>query len=63
MQILHDELAAHQLELSQKEEQLKTSEAQRKLLEAENTQLVNRWMLLKQEEAAKMNEANEFVER
>ncbi|KAJ3039001.1 hypothetical protein HDV00_012688 [Rhizophlyctis rosea] len=62
IQILHDELAAHQLELGQKEEQLRTSEARCKQLEAENMQLVDRWMLLKQEEAAKMNEANEFVE-
>ncbi|KAI8619628.1 WD40-repeat-containing domain protein, partial [Chytriomyces sp. MP71] len=31
-------------------------------LEAENAELVDRWIQLKQEEAARMNEANEFVE-
>ncbi|KAI8855020.1 WD40-repeat-containing domain protein [Chytridium lagenaria] len=56
IQILKDELATHQLELVQREEQLKESEDKVKKLEAENRQIVERWILLKQEEAQKMNE-------
>ncbi|KAJ3189568.1 hypothetical protein HK101_008903 [Irineochytrium annulatum] len=62
IQIVRDELATHQLEIVQREEQLKESEARVKALEAENNQLVERWILLKQGEAQKMNEVNEFVE-
>ncbi|KAJ3327653.1 hypothetical protein HDU76_011377 [Blyttiomyces sp. JEL0837] len=62
IQILKDELATHQLELVQREEQLRESNEKVRKLEGENRQLVERWMLLKQEEAKKMNEANEFVE-
>ncbi|KAJ3216547.1 histone H2B [Dinochytrium kinnereticum] len=62
IQILRDELATHQLELVQREEQLKESEEKLRKLEQENKQLVERWILLKQEEAQKINEVNEFVE-
>ncbi|KAI9335302.1 WD40-repeat-containing domain protein [Obelidium mucronatum] len=62
IQILKDEMAALQLELVQREEQLKNSSEQVKKLESENSQLVDRWVKLKQEEASRMNEANEFVE-
>ncbi|KAJ3092769.1 hypothetical protein HK102_003032 [Quaeritorhiza haematococci] len=62
IQILKDELAIVKLELDQREEQLKQKEARVKQLETENKHLVDRWMLAKQEEARKMNEANEFVE-
>ncbi|KAI8804989.1 WD40-repeat-containing domain protein [Cladochytrium replicatum] len=62
IQILRDELATHQLELSQLEEQMKVKDERLKTMEGENAELVKRWMELKQEEAARMNEANEFVE-
>ncbi|KAJ3343304.1 hypothetical protein HDU83_005720, partial [Entophlyctis luteolus] len=62
IQILKDEMAALQLELVQREDQLKQATAKAVKLEAENNELVDRWMKLKQEEAAKMNEANEFLE-
>ncbi|KNC97324.1 uncharacterized protein SPPG_09457 [Spizellomyces punctatus DAOM BR117] len=61
IQILRDELATHQLELVQREEQLKEKEEKLNKLESENKQLIERWILLKQEQAARMNEANEFV--
>ncbi|KAJ3124261.1 hypothetical protein HK098_001271 [Nowakowskiella sp. JEL0407] len=62
IQIMRDELATTHLELTQREEQLATSENKLKTLEIENAQLVERWMEHKQAEAAKMNEATEFVE-
>ncbi|KAJ3408075.1 hypothetical protein HDV05_005151 [Chytridiales sp. JEL 0842] len=62
IQILKDELATHQLELVQREEQLKEANEKIQKLEGENRQLVDRWMQMKMDEAAKMNEANEFVE-
>ncbi|TPX56786.1 hypothetical protein PhCBS80983_g04292 [Powellomyces hirtus] len=62
IQILRDELATHQLELVQREEQLTEREKKVKTLQEENTSLVDRWILLKQEQAARMNEANEYVE-
>ncbi|KAJ3286351.1 hypothetical protein HDU79_006559 [Rhizoclosmatium sp. JEL0117] len=62
IQILKDEMAALQLELVQREEQWKAAIEKAKKLEAENTELVDRWIKHKQEEAARMNEANEFVE-
>jgi autophagy-related protein 16-1 len=62
IQILRDELAAHQLELVQKEEQFSESSVKRKELEAENRILLERWISLKEKEASQMNEANAFVE-
>ncbi|KAI8815594.1 WD40-repeat-containing domain protein [Fimicolochytrium jonesii] len=62
IQILKDELATHQLELVQREEQLSEKEKRVKSLEAENGTLIERWIVLKQEQAARMNEANEYVE-
>ncbi|KAJ3377437.1 hypothetical protein HDU80_003272 [Chytriomyces hyalinus] len=62
IQIVKDEMAALQLELVQREEQLKASNDKLKKLDSENAELVDRWIKLKQDEAAKMNEANEFVE-
>jgi autophagy-related protein 16 len=62
IQILRDELSTHQLELVQREEQLGAANAKVSQLQVENKTLVDRWMDLKQQEAARMNEANEFVE-
>ncbi|KAJ3021655.1 UNVERIFIED_CONTAM: hypothetical protein HDU68_009518 [Siphonaria sp. JEL0065] len=62
IQILKDEMAALQLELVQREEQWKDANAKVKKLEAENTDLVDRWIKLKSEEASRLNEANVFVE-
>ncbi|TPX33851.1 hypothetical protein SmJEL517_g03392 [Synchytrium microbalum] len=69
IQIIRDELAALQLELVQTDQIIndqkaanKTLEARIKTLESENAELVVRFMELKSEQAAKMNEANEFVE-
>eukprot|EP00842_Homolaphlyctis_polyrhiza_P006848 jgi/Hompol1/752/HPOL_000538-RA len=62
IQILRDELATHQLELVQREEQLREKEKRVLELEMDNKTLLDRWMLQKQKEAAQMNEANEFVE-
>ncbi|KAI9340410.1 WD40-repeat-containing domain protein [Zopfochytrium polystomum] len=62
IQILRDELSTHQLELVQREQQLNEAEAKLKKLEAEHTQLVERWLHLKAEEAAKINQANEILE-
>ncbi|KAL1924972.1 uncharacterized protein VTP21DRAFT_4626 [Calcarisporiella thermophila] len=55
IQILQDELAALHLELLKKEERLKT-------VEAENGQLVRRWLKKMNDEAEKMNEANRIYE-
>ncbi|KAJ3065195.1 hypothetical protein HDU98_011415 [Podochytrium sp. JEL0797] len=63
IQILKDEMAALQLEIVQREEQWKLATEKAKKLEAENNELVERWIKLKQEEASKMNEVNEFVVR
>ncbi|KAJ3167917.1 hypothetical protein HDU88_001864 [Geranomyces variabilis] len=62
IQILRDELQTHQLELSQREGQLEDREKRVGDLEKENKYLVDRWIQLKQEQAARMNEANEYVE-
>lgn len=62
IQILKDELSAHQLELIQREEQLTEAIKKLKEVEDENKTLLERWMKLKAQEATKMNEANEFVE-
>ncbi|KAJ3109080.1 hypothetical protein HDU97_009198 [Phlyctochytrium planicorne] len=62
IQILKDELATHQLELVQREEQLKEKEERVAKLEQENKQLVERWILLKNDEAQKMNEVNDLIE-
>ncbi|KAJ3161796.1 hypothetical protein HDU86_006567 [Geranomyces michiganensis] len=62
IQILRDELQTHQLELSQREGQLEEREKHVGELEKENKYLVDRWIQLKQEQAARMNEANEYVE-
>ncbi|KAI9101200.1 WD40-repeat-containing domain protein [Phlyctochytrium arcticum] len=62
IQILRDELSTHQLELVQREEQLKDKESRVSTLEDENKQLIDRWILLKQEQVARMNEANEYME-
>ncbi|KJE90804.1 tipD [Capsaspora owczarzaki ATCC 30864] len=55
IQILQDELQALQLELLKVEER-------NKILEVENTSLVERWLRKMNEEALKMNEANMFYE-
>lgn len=62
IQILRDELSMHQLELGQREEQLK--QVRHALLDAkaENSTLLERWMSLKEDQISKMNEANEYVE-
>ncbi|KAJ1541721.1 hypothetical protein HK096_009974, partial [Nowakowskiella sp. JEL0078] len=62
IEIIRDELATLHLELSQREEQLQKASARLIVLETENAQLVDRWMQHKQDEAARMNEATEFVE-
>ncbi|TPX35197.1 hypothetical protein SeMB42_g07202 [Synchytrium endobioticum] len=62
IQIIRDELAALHLELVQKDQQTIESTHRIKTLEMENASLVTRYMELKSEQAAKMNEANEFVE-
>ncbi|KAI9009745.1 WD40-repeat-containing domain protein [Gaertneriomyces semiglobifer] len=62
IQILKDELATHQLELHQREAELKKAQESNRSLEHENKQLIDRWILLKQDEARRVNEANEFVE-
>jgi hypothetical protein len=49
--------------LVQREEQLKEATEKLSKLEIENRHLVDRWMQLKMDEAARMNEANEFVEK
>jgi autophagy-related protein 16 len=59
---LRDELAAHQLELVQREVQWKEATELSKKLQLENQQLVERYMILKQEQMSKINEANEHVE-
>jgi autophagy-related protein 16 len=61
IEILKDELAAHQLELVQREEQLKTEKEKTRSLEADNKTLVDRWMMEKAKEAEKMNEVNEII--
>ncbi|KAJ3365355.1 hypothetical protein HDU91_002237 [Kappamyces sp. JEL0680] len=59
IEILKDELAAHQLELVQREEQLRKTLDELHVLEKDNKALVNRWMLQKEKDANKMNEAIE----
>ena len=54
-QILHDEINTLQLELGQIEERNQT-------LTRDNAKLLQRWLDAKQNEANKMNEANEFYE-
>ena len=61
IQILHDELATHQLELVQKESKLAETEKKLRDLEAENKNLVERWMAQKQKEATEMNEVNDYM--
>ncbi|KAI8926735.1 WD40-repeat-containing domain protein [Entophlyctis helioformis] len=63
IQILRDELSTHQLELVQREEQLRDKEKRVVELEMENKTLLDRWMLLKQKEAAQMNEANDHQQQ
>ncbi|KAJ1556468.1 hypothetical protein HK405_002008 [Cladochytrium tenue] len=53
IEILKDELATHQLELSQRESELKTTSTKLARLESEHEQLLQRWLHQKQEEAAK----------
>ncbi|KAI9255130.1 WD40-repeat-containing domain protein [Phascolomyces articulosus] len=55
IQILQDELAAIQLEIT-------TTEERNKKLEKENAQLLQRWLDKMNQEAEKMNEATEFYE-
>jgi autophagy-related protein 16 len=62
IEILKDELSAHQLELVLREQDLKLTRAKLKTVEDENISLLERWMKLKSQEANKMNEANDFVE-
>ncbi|KAJ3095857.1 hypothetical protein HK100_005712, partial [Physocladia obscura] len=62
MQVLKDEASALQLELGQREHQLRAALHDADALRDENATLVARWISLKQDEAARMNEANEFVE-
>ncbi|KAK5668436.1 hypothetical protein QVD99_005457 [Batrachochytrium dendrobatidis] len=62
IQILRDELSAHQLELIQREEQLNVKTKRVAELEADNKTLLERWIMLKQKEASHMNEANEIME-
>ncbi|RKO87706.1 hypothetical protein BDK51DRAFT_38847 [Blyttiomyces helicus] len=52
----------HQLELSQRENQLEEREEHMSKLEAQNKELVHRWIKRRQEEAARINEVNELVE-
>jgi autophagy-related protein 16-1 len=62
IQILKDELSAHQLELVQKEETLRKCQTTLATVQEENKTLLDRWIKQKSAEANKMNEANEFVE-
>ncbi|KAJ3274962.1 hypothetical protein HDV01_001826 [Terramyces sp. JEL0728] len=62
IQILRDELQAHQLELVQRESQLESAQSKVKELENENQDLIRRWISEKEKEAQKINEVNEFVE-
>ena len=62
IEILKDELAAHQLELVQREEQLKTEKEKARSLEADNKTLLDRWMMEKARDAEKMNDANEILQ-
>ncbi len=63
IEILKDELQAHQLELSQREVQWRESKKKCQELETENKSLIDRWLTEKQEQAAKMDEANEYIQR
>ncbi|KAI8896147.1 WD40-repeat-containing domain protein [Globomyces pollinis-pini] len=62
IQILRDELSTHQLELVQREEQLKDCQQKLKDIEKENKDLVERWIEEKEKVAKQMNQANEYVE-
>jgi autophagy-related protein 16 len=55
-QLLQDENATLQLEIGKIDERMKD-------LERENGQLLQRWLKKMNEEAEKMNEANQFYER
>ncbi|CAJ0833276.1 2295_t:CDS:2, partial [Entrophospora sp. SA101] len=55
IQVLHDELAALQLELNKVDERMRS-------LENENSQLLQRWLKKMNEEAEIMNKANSFYE-
>ncbi|KAJ7597261.1 ATG16-domain-containing protein [Mycena floridula] len=55
VQILHDEISTLQLELTQIDERNQT-------LSKDNAKLLQRWLDAKQNEANKMNEANDFYE-
>ncbi|KAG5463565.1 MAG: autophagy-related protein 16 [Olpidium bornovanus] len=55
IQMLHDELSTLQLELNNTDERIRA-------LQKENTSLLQRWLKKKNEEADKMNEANQFYE-
>ena len=55
-QLLQDENATLQLEIGKIDERMKD-------LERENGQLLQRWLRKMNEEAEKMNEANQFYER
>ena len=59
---MKDELAAHQLELVKREEDMLTLNEKCKRLQEENNELIDRWMLLKEQEILKLNQVNEFVE-
>lgn len=61
IEILRDEVQALQLELVQREEQLRVAKETAHRLEGDNKVLLDRWILLKEEEISKMNEANDFV--
>ena len=62
IQIIRDELTAHQLELVQKEESLKRAETQLSSLKEENASLVDRVVKMKETEAERMNEVNKMLE-
>lgn len=62
IQILRDELCAHQLELIQREEQITKVAEKLRSAEDENRQLVERWVSAQEGVVTRMNEANELVE-
>ncbi len=58
-----DELSVHRLELTQADARVLNAEKRQRELQDENTQLVERIVSMKQEQAAKLNDVNEFMER
>lgn len=56
-------MSVHRLELTQADARVLNAEKRQRELQDENAQLVERIVSMKQEQAAKLNDVNEFVER